>query len=97
MERIDHSAGPARWTEPKTETETVFIFDIYGAVHEIACDRSGGARATRREAESEGTFSPSVIRRWLAAVAIGVLGLGVVAEPVLALERMPTSGVHESW
>lgn len=95
MERIDRSAGPVRWTEPKTET--VFIFDIYGAVHEIACDRSAGVRASRRQDEVEGEVTKSVIQRWLAAVALAILGLGIVAEPGLATERTPASGVQESW
>jgi hypothetical protein len=93
MERIDRSAGPVRWTEPKPET--VFIFDIYGAVHEIACDRSAGVRAPRDKVEGEVT--KGVIQRWPAAVALAILGLGIVAEPGRATERTPASGVHESW
>ena len=52
MERIDRNGGRASWAEPKPET--VFIFDIYGDVHEVVCDRSEGTldpearRAPRR-------------------------------------------------
>ena len=95
MEQIGRSAGPLRWTEPKTET--VFIFDIYGTVHEIACDRSEGGRAARRQHEVAGKIARSVIQRWLAAVALAIFGLGIVAEPGLAAERTPISGVEETW
>ena len=54
MERIDRNGGRA---EPVLEQtpETVFIFDISGAVHEVVCDRSDRA-ATRRRRRPRPSF-----------------------------------------
>jgi hypothetical protein len=94
MERIDRNGGRADWTEPKPET--VFVFDIHGAVHEVVCDRAEGRPAARRP-EPEG-LSPSVIRRWLAGFAFGLLAPGLLAEPAAAVEpATPPAVAYQSW
>ena len=54
-------------------------------MHEVVCDRPE-ARPTPRRPEPEGSLSPSVIRRWLAGLALGLVGLGLLAEPGAAVE-----------
>ena len=95
MERIDRNGGRADWAEPKPET--VFIYDIHGGVHEVVCDRAE-ARPTPRRPEPEASLSPSVIRRWLAGLALGLVGLGLLAEPGAAVEPAAPPAVSlQSW
>ena len=95
MERIDRNGGRASWAEPKPET--VFIFDIHGGVHEVICDRAERP-ADAAAAGAGGEPSPSVIRRWLAGLALGLLGLGLLAEPGAAVEPAAPPAVDpQSW
>lgn len=86
MERIERSGGPGSAVGPKAET--VFIFDIFGTLHEVVCDRRGACESPARRPETAETdaspVSPSVIRRWLAGLAVAVTGLGLAADPSAA-------------
>ena len=83
MQRSDRNEGRARRAEPKPET--VFIYDIHGGVYEIVCDRTERP-ADAAAAGAEGSPSPGVIQRWLAGLALGLVGLGLLAEPGGAAE-----------
>ena len=93
MERIERNG--VSWAEPKPET--VFIFDIHGDVQEVVCDRSED-RSTPKRAEPGAGLSPSVIRRWLACLALTLAGLGFAADPGMAREpAAATAAILQSW
>ena len=95
MQRSDRNEGRAERAEPKPET--VFIYDIHGGVYEVICDRTE-ARPTPRRPEPVGDPSPSVIRRWLAGLALGLVALGLLAEPGGAAEPVASPHVDlQSW
>jgi hypothetical protein len=94
MERIDRNGH--RTHQAESRPETVFVFDLHGAVHEVVCDRSEGRPAPERP--EPGRLSPNVIRRWLAGLVLGLLGLGLSVEPGAAVEPgAPLAVVLPSW
>lgn len=86
MERIERNGGRGSVAGPKAET--VFVFDIFGTLHEVVCDRRGECEPPARRREKEeidaSTVSPSVIRRWLAGFALAIVGLGLSVDPSAA-------------
>lgn len=95
MERIDRNGGRAAELGPRPET--MVAFDIHGAAHCVVRERPecraervtgrGAGRGTGRpRAEPGPGLTPEVIRRWLAGLALALLGLGLLAEPGAATE-----------
>ncbi|HRO12288.1 hypothetical protein [Amaricoccus sp.] len=99
MERIDRNGGRAAEVGPRPET--MVAFDIHGAAHCVVRERPecraergmgrGAGRGTGRGAERPRAepgpgLTPEVIRRWLAGLALALLGLGLLAEPGAATE-----------
>jgi hypothetical protein len=70
---------------------------MHGGVFEVVCDRASDREAPPR-AEPEEGLPPRVIRSWLAGVALGLLGLGFLAEPGAAVEQLALPAVdRQSW
>ena len=93
MERIERNGDPA--ARRSKNPETVFIFDMTGAVHEVFCDRAEGASGPRQSVP-EPELTSKVIRTWLAGLAIALFGLAGLAEPASAQERTAVSAVVET-
>jgi hypothetical protein len=95
MERIDRDRG--RPDRAELKAERVFLFDMHGGVFEVVCDRASDRKAAPR-AEPEEGLPPRVIRSWLAGAALGLLGLGFLAEPGAAVEQLAPPAVdRQSW
>jgi len=80
--------GDASKAADPAAVRTVYVFDMFGAVHQVvASDDSEDPRAERREEglRDAARLTPAVVKRWLAGAAFAVLGLGLTLEPGAAL------------
>lgn len=80
--------GAANETAEAAAVRTVYVFDMFGAVHQVvASDDHEGPRAERREEglRDAARLTPSVVKQWLAGAAFALLGLGLTLNPGAAL------------
>ncbi|MFT3975369.1 MAG: sulfate ABC transporter substrate-binding protein [Amaricoccus sp.] len=80
--------GAANEVAEAAAVRTVYVFDMFGAIHQVvASDDSEDPKAERREEglRDAARLTPAVVKRWLAGAAFAVLGLGLTLDPGAAL------------
>lgn len=81
--------GDASKAAEAAAVRTVYVFDMFGALHQVAAP-DNGHEDPRTERHEEGLreaarLTPAVVKRWLAGAAFAVLGLGLALDPGAAL------------
>jgi hypothetical protein len=90
MERIDRN--DSRAGRPERKADTPFLPDFANTPAERA-RAWPDPRTERRRAGDDAGLSPEVIRRWLACLAVALLGLGLFAQPGAAMEPAAAGAV----
>lgn len=100
--------GDANKVADAAAVRTVYVFDMFGAIHQVvASDEPEGPKAERRQEglREAARLTPSVVRRWLAGAALAVLGLGLAidagaaraADTLLNVSYDPTRELYKAY